>query len=49
VTLPSPIPHPASYVEFTPSAGDWREAIEAMVGEDWPEGDEKAMRELAEQ
>ncbi|BCJ74228.1 hypothetical protein CS0771_37720 [Catellatospora sp. IY07-71] len=43
--LPSPIPHPLSYFD----APDWmRTALEWVVGIDWPEGDEAAMRELAD-
>lgn len=43
--LPSPIPHPLSYFD----APDWmRTALEWVVGIDWPEGDEAALRELAD-
>lgn len=42
--LPSPIPHPLSYFD----APSWMcTALEWVVGVDWPEGDEAAMRELA--
>ncbi|MEV4413448.1 toxin glutamine deamidase domain-containing protein [Catellatospora sp. NPDC049609] len=43
--LPSPIPHPLSYFD----APDWmRTALEWVVGIDWPDGDEAALRELAD-
>ncbi|WP_144127219.1 toxin glutamine deamidase domain-containing protein [Catellatospora sichuanensis] len=43
--LPSPIPHPLSYFD----APGWMcTTLEWVVGVDWPEGDEAAMRELAD-
>lgn len=43
--LPSPIPHPLSFFD----APGWMcTALEWVVGVDWPEGDEAAMRELAD-
>ncbi|GHJ48460.1 hypothetical protein Cs7R123_58020 [Catellatospora sp. TT07R-123] len=44
--LASPIPHPLTFFD----APDWtRTALEWVVGVDWPEGDEAAMRELADE
>ncbi len=43
--LPSPIPHPLSFFD----APSWMcTVLEWVVGVDWPEGDEAAMRELAD-
>lgn len=46
--LPSPIPHPMSLLPF--ECPDWAKGLlEFAVGVDWPEGDEAAMRHLADE
>ncbi|GGQ45489.1 toxin glutamine deamidase domain-containing protein [Couchioplanes azureus] len=45
--LPSPIPHPLDYCPF--DVPGWAyEALEWVVGFDWPEGDEKATWDVAD-
>lgn len=45
--LPSPIPHPLDYCPF--DVPQWAyEALEWVVGFDWPEGDEKATWDVAD-
>ena len=46
MALPTPIPHPLSFFDAPGWMGD---ALEWVVGVDWPEGDEKAMRDLADE
>ncbi|GII24112.1 toxin glutamine deamidase domain-containing protein [Planosporangium mesophilum] len=43
--LPSPIPHP---LEFLDAPGWMREALEWVLGVDWPEGDEKQVWDTAD-
>ncbi|GIH06947.1 hypothetical protein Rhe02_50140 [Rhizocola hellebori] len=46
MALPTPIPHPLAFFE---APGWLSDALEWVVGVDWPEGDEKAMRALADE
>ncbi len=46
MALPTPIPHPLSFFD---APGWLHDALEWVVGVDWPEGNEKAMRDLADE
>ncbi|MEV4198644.1 toxin glutamine deamidase domain-containing protein [Micromonospora globbae] len=46
--LPSPVPHPLDYAPW--DVPGWiREALDWVVGVEWPEGDERAVWDLADQ
>ena len=45
--LPSPIPHPLDYFPGTCPAGRTRR-LEWVIGFEWPEGDEKAIWDVAD-